>query len=106
MQLKLKGLATVIGLTKDQSSKRLDYIEFIQASMLDLPEQSIRIITSANVTLTIKSPSKEQYILRIYSSSVGSKPTMVTIMLPWDTPPPKQVNVCEDRMYGMLRIQH
>ena len=93
MQLKLKGLATVIGLTKDQSSKRLDYIEFIQASMLDLPEQSIRIITSANVTLTIKSPSKEQYILRIHSSSVGSKPTMVTIMLPWDTPPPKQVNV-------------
>eukprot|EP00943_MAST-04B_sp_MAST-4B-sp1_P001449 g1449.t1 len=96
IQTQLQGIAAVIGLNANIGmhllTKDLDHVELMQGSFLDVPKYSLQIRTSANVSLTIKSLSKEQYSLRIHSSSSGSKPVFVSAILPWDTPP-KQVNV-------------
>jgi hypothetical protein len=85
----LQGLAAVVGWT-GSSMTQIDHVELIQGSLLKVPLSSLQIATSQNVTLSLKSPSKEQFIFRIHPPT--SLPTIVTISLPWDTPP-KQINV-------------
>lgn len=54
-----------------------------------MPEISLSISTSATVTLTLRSPGQEQYVIRVLDALT---PTIVTAVLPWRTPP-AQVNV-------------
>ena len=69
----------------------LDHAELVQGSLLAAPQSSLSIATSANVTLTLKSLGKEQYVIRVLEPVLG--PTMITAVLPWKNSAPAQINV-------------
>jgi hypothetical protein len=88
-QEQVEGVAGVVGWGAD-GHKQLDHAELVQGTWLSAPKSSFRISASLKVSLTIKSPSDEQYVLRVHGPS--SEPVVINITVPWASPP-KQVNV-------------
>ena len=83
------GVASVVGWGTD-GPKQLDHVELVKGTWPSAPKSSFRISTSSKVSLSLKSPSHEQYILRV--NGPASDPVFVNLTVPW-TSPPKQVNV-------------
>ena len=84
----LHGLAAVVGWSGALPTQ-LTHVEMVRGSLLSVPGSSLRLVTDATVTLSVKTKATEQYILRVHDAIT---PTMVTATLPWSTPP-TQVNV-------------
>ena len=68
------------------AAQALDHVALIQGSHIWVPQSALQILASQNVTLTLKSPAKEQYVLRVHEGSALG-PTMITAVLPWSSPP-------------------
>lgn len=87
----LRGVAAVVGWGGDAGTlQRLDHAMLVHGTVLAVPDANLRIVASTNVTLTLRSPGQERYIIRILEPVIGA--TKVTVALPWASPP-KQVNV-------------
>ena len=85
----LYGVAGVVGWS-GQDPQSIDHVTLIEGCFLSVPNSNLMVSLSQNVTLSIVLQSPEQYILTVHSPIVS--PTIVTIQLPWKSPP-KQVNV-------------
>ena len=83
------GVAGVVGWRGDDPTN-VQHVEMIQASLLSVSHSGLYIHASENVTLTLRSPTVGQFILRVITPVVT--PTTLTITLPWRSLP-KQVNV-------------
>ena len=69
----------------------MDHAQLVQGTLLDAgPGSNVRLDASANVTLTLRSPAREQYVVRVLEPILGA--TTITAKLPWSSPP-TQVNV-------------
>ena len=88
-QEQMNGVSGVVGWGTD-GPKQLDHAELVEGTWLSAPKSSFRISTSFKVSLSLTSPSHEQYILRV--NGPASDPVVVNLTVPW-TSPPQQVNV-------------
>eukprot|EP01051_Picozoa_sp_SAG22_P001147 SAG22_NODE_42_length_25431_cov_5.091580_5_plen_945_part_00 len=83
----LQGLAAVVGSRGREDN--LTHVELLQGSALVVPRSSLRIVTSAKVTLSLRALAVDQYELRVHGSA---GPTIIEADLPFRTPP-EQVTV-------------
>ena len=82
----LIGRAGVVGWTS-----HTDDVTLVQGTLLSLPKVGIRVHATQNVTMTIRSSSVGQYVVRVQSPVVST--AMLTLTLPWKAPAPMQINV-------------
>lgn len=90
------GVAGVVGwqtpehsIDINNSSPVLDHVELIECTLFAMPRLSLSISLSSPATMALRSPHKDQYIIKIERTTA---PVTVTAVLPWSTSP-TQINV-------------